>query len=258
MKILYLVIMMAFSFSVYAQTSIEYTVQRGETLESIAKKFGVTVDALKQENEDAQLYLYTGMKIVIPQETKSLAPENTYYKESNIPMNGLEKERTSRFYTNSNINNETPSSPSTVNSDDYIKGHFGIVYDAGSFDDIKASGHYGFLTESYYTKGSGFCFSLFLGMDFGLVDYGYSSMLYKFGPNYSVGINGVGSFIIPVYVSYARYTGDEYIKLTGHHHVWGWAINPKINIGILQIGLQFSGSFKNGSVVAGFTSGLVF
>lgn len=69
MKRILMVVMVALNCVVYAQTTIQHIVQRGETLESIANKFGVSVDALKQMNKEVTSYLYAGMTLVIPQQT---------------------------------------------------------------------------------------------------------------------------------------------------------------------------------------------
>lgn len=46
---------------------VTHTVQRGETLSSIAGKYGVTVDKLKEANPTTKSYVYVGMKLIIPQ-----------------------------------------------------------------------------------------------------------------------------------------------------------------------------------------------
>lgn len=43
-----------------------HTIERGETLESIAQKYHVSVDAIKKANPDAANMFYVGMKIDIP------------------------------------------------------------------------------------------------------------------------------------------------------------------------------------------------
>lgn len=60
------------SVSVFAQ-AVVHTVQRGETLESIAQKYGVSTQDLLNANPDAKEYLYTGMKISIPAVQKAVA-----------------------------------------------------------------------------------------------------------------------------------------------------------------------------------------
>lgn len=54
-----------FSMSVWSQDICSYTVQRGETLESIAKTFGVSTEELRSSNLDLENF-YTGLVINIP------------------------------------------------------------------------------------------------------------------------------------------------------------------------------------------------
>lgn len=64
-KILVCMFMLLPFMSIMAQ-QVSHTVQRGETLESIAKKYNVSVYALTQSNPDAKDVFYVGMKLVIP------------------------------------------------------------------------------------------------------------------------------------------------------------------------------------------------
>lgn len=49
-----------------AFADIEHTVARGESLESIAEKYGITTDKLLDINEDAKTLFYIGQKLTIP------------------------------------------------------------------------------------------------------------------------------------------------------------------------------------------------
>ena len=64
-KILVCMFMLLPFMSIMAQ-QVSHTVRRGETLESIAKKYNVSVYALTQSNPDAKDVFYVGMKLVIP------------------------------------------------------------------------------------------------------------------------------------------------------------------------------------------------
>ena len=51
----------------YAQDLIEHVVQRGETLEFLARKYGVSIEEIKDQNEDYDLdELYVGLLLQIP------------------------------------------------------------------------------------------------------------------------------------------------------------------------------------------------
>ncbi len=50
-----------------AQTMQKHTVQRGETQESVAQKYGVTVAAMKEANPNIGEYFYVGMVLNVPE-----------------------------------------------------------------------------------------------------------------------------------------------------------------------------------------------
>lgn len=55
-----------------AQTMQKHTVQRGETLESVAQKYGVTVAAMKEANPNIGEYFYVGMVLNVPQASQPM------------------------------------------------------------------------------------------------------------------------------------------------------------------------------------------
>ncbi len=60
-------------FTICAQT-VKHIVERGETLESIARNYGVTCQAIINLNPDAAQFVYVGMELVIPEQSVSPAP----------------------------------------------------------------------------------------------------------------------------------------------------------------------------------------
>ena len=54
----------------FAQTSEKvHKIKNGETIESIAEKYGVTIDDIKNADPNAGGYFYIGMSINIPEKT---------------------------------------------------------------------------------------------------------------------------------------------------------------------------------------------
>lgn len=74
MKRLLTSILMLLSVMIVLAQQVVHTVQRGETLESIAQKYYVSVDALKLANPDAAELFYIGMKLNIPKVNESEHP----------------------------------------------------------------------------------------------------------------------------------------------------------------------------------------
>lgn len=70
-KLFFFIILLSASLTISAQTSRNHTIQRGETLESIAQAYGVTVTDIRNANPNANNYFYVGMILVIPERTAS-------------------------------------------------------------------------------------------------------------------------------------------------------------------------------------------
>lgn len=66
MKKLLFTMFMLLSFTGMMAQQITHTIQRGETIESIASKYNVSVDALKKANPDISEMFFVGLKLNIP------------------------------------------------------------------------------------------------------------------------------------------------------------------------------------------------
>lgn len=60
-----IVALVAVSLSAWCQNTLQYVVQRGETMESVAQTFGVSLDEMKAANPDMELF-YTGLQVNVP------------------------------------------------------------------------------------------------------------------------------------------------------------------------------------------------
>lgn len=78
-----IVALLCMTFAMAQQKS--HTIQRGETIESIAKKYNVSVYALEQANPDIKDMFYVGMKLAIPDEGKVSASDESD-KNSDVGM----------------------------------------------------------------------------------------------------------------------------------------------------------------------------
>ena len=63
--ILTVLAIVSFPMMIFAQNHI-HTIQRGETLETIARLYGITVDQLREANPKAEQMFYFGLPLVIP------------------------------------------------------------------------------------------------------------------------------------------------------------------------------------------------
>jgi len=70
-KICFSLIMCAISLMAMAQHQVvTHVVQRGETIESIAKQYNVSVADINKANPNAEGVVYVGMKLQIPLSTE--------------------------------------------------------------------------------------------------------------------------------------------------------------------------------------------
>lgn len=86
-KLLSVICMYAFSvcFSVAQTNTIKHTVERGETLTSIAKQYSTTEDNIIELNPDAAQFVYVGMELIIPnaQKKEQTSEKNVHTYSSN-------------------------------------------------------------------------------------------------------------------------------------------------------------------------------
>lgn len=67
------------SAATMAQSVIQHTVQRGETVLSVAKKYNISEEQLRKANPDIDVYFYVGMKLNVP--TSSVTQNKAVVKQ---------------------------------------------------------------------------------------------------------------------------------------------------------------------------------
>lgn len=96
------VVLMSSSVALAQTSTSKHIVERGETLESIAEKYGVSKDDLVKLNPDAGQFVYVGMELIVPEGDNKATTNNKYvaspsqqakvqeeaisYQESNSPI----------------------------------------------------------------------------------------------------------------------------------------------------------------------------
>lgn len=248
-------IISAASILAMAQTqSVTHVVQRGETIESIAEYYHVSVADINKANPNAEGVVYVGMKLAVP--TKGNLGNVSYTHESS-------REEATETYKNARKDiggmNTTNGTHSTWKRNE-CRIFWGVTYFAQDFSDVKLSGHYGITIDALNIGDSLFGFNITLSsFNWGLVDKDYTTDLILFGPNISYEIIPNLSFALPLQaMCNASFEGTD-TKTS-----WGWAVSPRMYYWVgkkvnINAGVLVNGGFEKGSGVnCGFTVGLGF
>lgn len=265
MKRLLTSILMLLSVMVMQAQQVVHTVQRGETLESIAEKYHVTKETITQNNPNAADAFYVGLKLYIPTAQSENVPQSVDQSQSETiqeptPSYG-NNEYSQNQQSESPYSNSTPN-PSSISMPQRKKVTFELGYNASSFKDVKLSGSYGFsvtalpleITDNLYF---GVHFSPF-NFNWGLVDSDLASDLIKLGP-------ALGYYFTPtIFVSLPVVAMcDIYFKGKETKTAWGMSWAPTLYVGNNKIGLfaglMFSLPFQGESKInTGFRAGIYF
>ena len=228
-----------------AQTK-SHTVTRGETIESIAQKYGVTVEAIKQANPNMGSMFYVGMKLNIPEvQEKPVMTQNK--PEPVAPVSKKEQQPQQPEMKDETTGKEQITHIDYFNS---LKSGDKGVYGFG-FDHIGSSEGWG-MSMRIYTN-------LFL------VDSEFSQYVTAWGANYHAKIDKVGYFVFPAMLSVFGYNKVEFDdkgkKDTKTKIGAGLLVNPYFAFGKkggIAIGPTFSYSFVNGESSWGGYVGIWF
>jgi|GEM_PF-2126489 hypothetical protein len=179
MKQLFLVLLLTFALWANAAQKKEHVVERGETIESIAKLYNTTKEILYELNPAAKTMFYTGMILVIPENSPAVD------KSTPVADKAVSDAITDNDISGSN-NTVTPKTsngianlnrgvtPSSFNN-------YYITYNA-SFDEFD-HGYYG-IGGIFFNEG-GWGGNISLYANFGLQYKGTDgSMMMRFGPAY--------------------------------------------------------------------------
>ena len=243
-----------------AQTStIKHTVDRGETLTSIAQRYGTTEAKIIELNPDAKQFIYVGMELIIPNNSRE---QYTEKNSSSSKTTNAQQTKEVLLRQRALDSHDTYKDVTKVSEFDSERKTcvYELTYSAYSFEDVKLSGTYGFsLTILPWELGpklyAGVHFSP-LNFNFGLSDFNYDEI--RVGP-------AIGYYFTPkIFISMpldllCDVNFDERDKTKTD---WGMALAPTMYIGSKAgffIGPQFTIRFSSDSEVScGFRAGIYF
>ena len=270
-----------FSFIVvYAQDVVTHTVQQGETLASIAAKYGVSEAAILEANPSARTLFFTGLKLTIPAKSANnqQQPTGNVFNNNNVSNNNV---------SNSNARNSSSSGRnSNVNASGVVDriGGAGRIKDTGrSTSSIPPTMdvflYYGPKSKLY---GASFHRSVTTSLPFVVAGVSLSDNL-KFGENnaqylfttFDVGLKGT-YFFSDTFLLQGRampYVSFAYLNIPhlGHDSEFSYGVKLDAQIGkqimqssgkdvyilagyqVLAHEFETDGMFKAGSIMVGLT-----
>lgn len=253
LTVLFVVILSAVTLHAMSQKTVRHTVDIGETLASIAEKYGMDEARIIELNPDASDFIYVGMVLEIP-----VAPEALAEKTEPSPFRDSSQSTVVSFPENNgggtdNRQEEKHERKSAV---------FEIGYTAGSFEAAKLSGMYGI---SFTLLPWEMAPDLYLGMhlspvnfNFGLVPKGLGSYVFMLGP--ALGYYFTPNIFIsaPLDIACGIMSGPD----DKYYTSWGMYFSPSIYVGGkwgVFVGPALSVPFvDNAKVTCGFRAGIYF
>lgn len=291
MKKMILIIFMAFSMSVFAQNTITHIVKKGETMESIAKKYGVKVSDILKVSPNTAKNLKSGKGLIIgqrlnipPKAKKSTSKQkSTTTIQPKVNTNTKSQERSQQI-VQSNESIQPISDNRDVQPEINTSSKF---QDDKKVNTTKTWGQEvtpSFLhTNQYQNNLLGTYLGVFyIAQSFQDIKTSgfYGLMAERYGDWDNIGLSiwaGLNVGLIDFdFSSYSVALGPNYsyqfaerciailpasvvLNLDRNDNIsWGWCVNPKVGIYIdkhaeAQLGLFISGGFKGGQVNCGFS-----
>ena len=164
-------------FGMAQSQTVTHVVQRGETLESIAEYYKVSVEDINKANPNADGIIYVGMKLSIPTISKPQTVSSndkqggsTYTKE-----NIIEHDSNNKVYQEYNYN--------TANNEDEKVGKFEFVGELG-FGFIKGADN--FMYEATVGANYRLPYNLYVGARIGYNSANYTGLIKIEGQNINV------------------------------------------------------------------------
>lgn len=257
------------AFTMAQSQTVTHVVQRGETIESIAEYYKVSVADINKANPNADGMVYVGMKLNIPTSSntfpkKDIAVSKDYQRVNETPTT-IQNEVTA---TSQSIKKKYDANKTSADLNDY--SFYGLCYRA-SFEDA-GTGFYCLGGTAFTSSGWGVNF--YIGADYGLAEKHYEGVCFYIGPSYGYNFNNIllmGSLdFVGIYAGQGEgqqtgtnHKGESY-TYTGTKNKFGWgiALSPQVGIKLNKVtpylGLDFNWTKDAKKIDVGFCVGVGF
>ncbi len=214
---------------------------------------GTSVEVVSKKNDWAKIRYNGGYGFV---KIQFIQPEAISENKSSSRDNG----NSSNFPDNTVAIQQGPATAESDFESQRNKGWYELYYNAGSFEDVKESGMYGFAWTLLEWKLApqlygGIHFSP-INLNYGLSDFNYCAI--KLGPALGYYFTPTSFISAPLDIICDVYFGDKGNQKTA----WGMALSPSLFVGKkggVFLGPQFSIGFSGKSkVFCGFLAGIFF
>lgn len=253
-------------FTMAQSQTVTHVVQRGETIESIAEIYKVSVEDINKANPNADGIVYVGMKLNIPASTtttKDVATSKDYQRTNKIPTTN-KNDVTAISQSKNNYN--SPKISTDLNDFSF----YGLCYRA-SFEDV-GTGFYCLGGTTFTSSGWGVNFCL--GANYGLAEKHYEGVCFYIGPSY--GYNFKNILLMGSLDFIGSYVGQGEGEQTGTNHKgetytytgtkskfnWGIVLSPQVGIKLSKVtpylGLDFNWAKGAKKIDVGFCVGVGF
>lgn len=272
-KFRFITLLLVCTFSVitaFAQDYVSHKIAKGETLYSIAEKYGVTVDDIKKANPKVGNYFYAGLTIQIPNKGTT----NVQHENKTSLLNHETKSSNLNFNQQTGQSNEKIISSTT---DPFDFSFWGFEYVA-PFEETDKGGYY-FNWQVFYRSGWGVEFGI--GANYGLIDSDFAGTLYRLGIIYGYALSekillstsfgfdgsyhGTGTYIESGYSNSSANWGGHYYEVERKGDLkfdWGLSLKPQLifKTGKIMphVGLSFNWSKETKEIETGFVVGIGF
>lgn len=187
-----------------AQTkTVTHEIKRGETIESIAKAYGTTAEAIRQANPNAGDYFFVGMKIQVPVgEAAGRPAETAPAAQSGVKAAAQPAKQSVAVADNTESTANEPQRSGRVENVGAgypLRAYMSLHYMQGFEEGAKGS--YGLGGTLMNFSGSYFGLSFLLNMNLGIVDTNSSTVNFGIGPNFNYILSERWSVLVPLYVA---------------------------------------------------------
>ena len=239
-----------------AQTkTVTHEIKRGETIESIARSYGTTVEAIKQANPNAGDYFFAGMKIQVPVGEKTdKPPETAPAAQSGVKAVTQPTKQPVNVADNTEDTAGEPQQDSGVEDNDAglkLRSYMGLHYMQGFEEGAKGS--YGLSANIMNAYSSYFGISFLLNTNVGIVDAEYASANIGIGPNFNYMLSDNWGIFAPLYFTMSWQSvpviEENGTKTSDEEFNWGFMTTPSIAFYYkkINIGLGFALSWAKGA-----------